>query len=192
MWVSDYPVLFWMKSLLRESTVVFDLGGGPGITFFVFQKYLAYPRGLMWKVCEVPAVAQRGTDLAKSRKADELSFTSNIEDAAGADVLLASGSLQFVETPLSLTLSKLTSKPPHLLINRTPLCEGTAYTTLNNYGKGICPYQVFSKAEFVKGFESLGYSLTDSWETPEYSCYIPFHPERAVRAYSGMYFKLRE
>ncbi|HEY6420687.1 MAG TPA: TIGR04325 family methyltransferase [Candidatus Binataceae bacterium] len=190
MWLSDYPVLFWMKSLLRENTKVFDLGGGPGITFFVFRKYLVYPKSLVWKVCDVPAVVQRGTDLTKSERAEELCFTSNIEDADGADLVLASGSLQFIETPLSLTLSKLTSKPPHVLINRTPLCDGTSFTTLNNIGKAFCPYQIRSKEEFVRGFESIGYSLADLWETPEFSCYIPFHPERSVKVYSGMYFRL--
>ncbi len=53
-WPSDYPVLFWSKSLLREQSLVFDLGGAAGISFYAFQKYVQYPRGCSWVVYELP------------------------------------------------------------------------------------------------------------------------------------------
>src|SRR5271166_4616588 len=123
-WPSDYAVLFWLRSLLQRRWQVFDLGGSVGLSFYGFAKYLQFPKDLTWKVCEVPAVACCGTKLAALRNATGLSFTSRIEDMDGVDILLASSSLQFLEAPLWQWLSQLISPPSHLLINRTPLCEG--------------------------------------------------------------------
>jgi len=187
---SDYPILFWLKSLLGENCSLFDLGGNVGLQFYGFQKYVDYPKGLSWIVCDVPSVVKLGIRFAKERKAQGLSFTTNVEDANGVDILLVCGALQFLDSPLWQVLSKLTSKPHHLLINRTPLCEGRSFATLHNIGRAICVYQIWNKSECMRRFEEAGYALVDSWEVPEFSCDIPFHPKNSVRAYSGMYFRL--
>jgi len=141
-------------------------------------------------VCEVPAVAIQGEQLAKRRNAQGLSFTTKFEDANDADILLAAGSLQFIEAPLPSLLSNLEQKPRHLLINRTPFCDTASFVTLNNTGPTICPYRIRNLAVFIAGLENIGYALVDIWKTPDLSCYIPFHPERTVEAYRGMYFSL--
>ncbi len=189
LWPSDYPILYWLSPLLKENSTVFDFGGNVGISFYSFHKYLEYPAGMVWRVCEVPATAIYGRKLAEQMKTHGLCFTTEIQDGSGADVLFASGSLQFLEVPLWRSLSKMPSKPRHLLINRTPLCEGRSFATLHNLGPAICVYQIYGRTAFIRAFEELGYSLIDSWETPEFSCIIPFHPERTVKAYSGMYFR---
>jgi len=189
-WPSDYPVLFWMSPLLAEGVSIFDLGGNVGLHFYGFQKYLRYPARMSWKVCEVPHVAQRGTELARARQADGLSFTTNLDDANGADVLLASSVLQFMPDPWWLPLSKLRLKPQHLLINRTPLWEGPSFVTLHSLGPAVCAYQIRNRDAFVKELSALGYLLRDSWEAPDFSCYVPFHPDHSVQAYTGMYFQL--
>jgi putative methyltransferase (TIGR04325 family) len=189
-WTSDYPVLFWLKSLLAENSSLFDLGGNVGLQFYGFQKYLNYPRGLAWTVCDVPSAIELGIQIAKDRKAQGLSFTTNVEDASGVDILLVLGAFHFLEPPLWEALSKLASKPRHLLINRTPLCEGRSFATLQNMGPAICVYQIWNKDECMRRLEDAGYALVDFWEVPEFSCYIPFHTDKSVRAYSGMYFRL--
>jgi putative methyltransferase (TIGR04325 family) len=60
---------------------------------------------------------------------------------------------------------------------------------LHNIGNAICPYQVLNKKEFVGALEALGYRAVDEWEAAEFSCYIPFHPQRGLRTYSGMYLQ---
>jgi putative methyltransferase (TIGR04325 family) len=187
-WPSDYAVLFWLKSLLQENSVVFDLGGAAGISFYSFEKYLRYPRGCTWVVCDVPEVAAQGEGLAKTRGAVGLLFTTEFERANNADVLFTSGALQFIEEPLSSLISKLDKQPRHLLINRTPFCDTPDFVTLHNTGPTICPYRIRNLKGFIAGLEGIGYSLMDIWQTPDLSCYIPFHPEREVDAYSGMYF----
>jgi len=191
-WPSDYPVLFWMSSLLRENARVFDLGGAVGVSFYGFQERMEYPVRMTWTVCDVPAVAKCGREIARQKHAMGLSFTSSFSDCDGADILLASGSLMYIEKSLPVLLAALSSKPKHVLVNRAAFCEGPAFVTLQNIGQAICPYQIRNQREFIREFEETGYTLVDSWDAPEFSCYIPFHPERSVRAYRGMYFRLRE
>ena len=187
---SDYPVLFWLKSILQEDSSVFDLGGALGVAFYTFQKYLRYPHSCSWLVCEVPAVAAAGLELAKARNADALSFTTTFQQADNTDILLASGSLHFIEVPLPSLLSTLEHLPRHLLINRTPFCDASAFVTLHNTGPTLCAYRIRNLATFIAGVEALGYKLVDMWTTPDLTCYIPFHPERTIEAYRGMYFTL--
>ena len=35
----------------------------------------------------------------------------------------------------------------------------------------------------------LGYALVDTWENPDKSCRIPFHPDRSLNRYHGFYFR---
>jgi putative methyltransferase (TIGR04325 family) len=188
LWPSDYAVLFWLSTLMPKGGAVFDLGGGMGRLFFCFAKYLDYPPDLTWTVCEVAAAAQRGTACAKEN-GQRLLYTTRAEDAANADILIASGSLQLIETPLWDTLSRLPVKPPHLLINRVPLYEGTGFVTLFNMGPAIAPCQIWNRDDFIKHLEDCGYSLIDRWSAPELSCSIPFHPERPIAAHTGLYLK---
>ena len=191
-WPSDYPVLFWISRLMGEGSSIFDLGGNIGLQFYNFQKYLAYPDQLSWKVCDVPDVAQRGIELARLKHAEYLSFTTNFADADGANILLASGVLQFLPDPWWLALSNLRRRPAHLLINRTPLCKGPSFVTLHAFGPAVCAYGIRNRAGFVEELSALGYLLHDAWEAPEFSCYIPFHPDRSIKAYTGMYFQLKD
>ncbi len=186
----DYPVLFWLKPLLRDRCRVFDFGGYTGISFYSYAKYVCYPQTLAWQICDVPAVVQAGIDLAARRATSQLCFTTDFQEASGADVLLASGSLQFVATSLAELLSKIPRKPSHLLINKTPLYAGQRFVTLHSMGPAICPYWIFNRTEFVKSLEDVGYEVVDTWLNPDLSCYIPFEADRSVPAYSGIYLRL--
>ncbi|HLJ17371.1 MAG TPA: TIGR04325 family methyltransferase [Bryobacteraceae bacterium] len=191
-WPSDYPILFWLKGTLPESTSVFDLGGSVGNHYYTFQKYLTYPQDLRWVVCEVPAVAQAGRDLVQSTGVEGLHFTVHCEEADGSDIFLASGVLPFIDPPLAELLSRLRRRPKYLLINRAALSGDPAFVTLHNLGQAVCPYRILNRHEFIRSLEGIGYRLVDSWENPEFSCYIPFHADKTVRAYSGFYFRLSD
>lgn len=190
-WPSDYAIIFWLKKLLAPGTTLFEVGGSVGRAFYSFQRYLSYPPGLRWTICELAPVTELGEKLAKERGARELFFTTRIAGGGGATIFLASGTLQFLPEPLSETLRAFSVKPTHLLLNRVPLWDGPAFATLHNVGQTTCAYEIFNKAEFTSEIERLGYSLVDEWETPEFSCHIPFHPERSISAYTGMYFRLK-
>jgi putative methyltransferase (TIGR04325 family) len=185
----DYPVLFWLKDALDEASSLFDLGGNVGISFYSYQKYLTYPSNLSWIVYEVPKVAEQGRQIATKEKANGLAFTTNLESADGVDILLAAGSLQFVEQPLSEILCGLRDKPKHLIINKTPMRGGEQFVTLQALGTAFCPYHIFNRTTFISSICAIGYELIDSWDNAEVSCHIPLHPEHSVSAYSGLYFR---
>ena len=187
----DYPVLFWLTSILAPDVRIFDFGGHVGVQFYGYQKYLTFPRGLRWRVCDVPAVVEQGRTLATSRgESERLTFTTSVSDADGFDVLIAAGSLQFVESPsFAQSLGQLRAPPPHLLLNKLPLGDGPAFVTLQNAGTAFVPQHVFERSAFIAGFTKLGYQLVNQWEDRVHSCQIPFHPDRSVPHYSGLYLR---
>jgi putative methyltransferase (TIGR04325 family) len=166
---SEYPVLFWLASLLREETQVFDFGGYLGLSYRWGKPYGFYPANLRWTVYDVPAVVRAGEAMLLRAPDPHLAFTEHFAEAASAGVLLASGSLQFDEQPFATRLGDLSAKPRHLLINKTPLTH--------------------RHADFVASIEALGYRLIDTWKNPELGCFIAFHPEATIDAFDGFYFR---
>jgi len=120
-----------------------------------------------------------------------------LEEASGTDIFIASGTVQYVKS-LSSSLSLLSEKPKHLFINRLPLYEGKPFFTLQNIKRqglyyvinSFFPQQVFNKKDFINSIQSIGYELVDIWEDRADSCIIPFHPDKSVPFYYGLYFKL--
>jgi putative methyltransferase (TIGR04325 family) len=190
MYARDYPVLFWLATLLQEEVRIFDLGGSIGITYHAFQKYLQYPQRMRWTVCDQPGVTQVGQELSKVEPSAGLAFTTCFEDADGADVLLVAGALHYIERPLAVLLTALHKKPTHILLNKLPLSEGPDFVTLTRYpGGGIAPYHVFNRLAFIDSVSSQGYELVDNWSNPDVAMDIPFHPEKRIESFSGLYFR---
>lgn len=186
---SDYPILFWLRCRLPECATIFDLGGNVGISFYSYQPYLSYSPVLNWIVYDVPAVTRQGEAIALKEVARGLSFSNNMQDAENVDILLANGSLQYLEKPFSESLAALRKKPAHLLINKVPLRDGLPFVTLQTLGSAFCPYRIFNREAFIHSICATGYELIDAWQNADLSCNIPLRPEYSVSAYSGLYFK---
>ena len=137
---SDYPVLFWLSKIMRPGLRIFDFGGHVGVSFHCFERYLDYPSDLTWTVCDVPAVVEEGAALAKERgKQGTLSFTTRFEDADGCDVVLAAGSLQYVDEHIWDKLARLRRPPSALLVSKLPVHDGATFITLQNTGNAFPP-----------------------------------------------------
>lgn len=190
--ISDYPIFFYLAPLLKQGVSVFDLGGSVGISYYAYKPYLTYPPGLKWLVCEIPEMVSAGEKLLSERDRPGLAYTVDTKEAARSDVVLASGSLQYIETPLSALLSHSGKRPGHLLINRTPLTERKAFVTLQDLGPMVCAYQILNRGQLIESLAALGYELRDGWQCHEHACEIRYHPEQAVHPYSGLYFRLKE
>jgi putative methyltransferase (TIGR04325 family) len=189
----DYPMLFWLLQLLQRECVIFDYGGHLGTHFYAYSKYLAYPPGLRWIICDLPAMIHAGQRLALTTGANGVEFTNQFMDADGSDILIAAGSLQYIEAPtLSQLLGRLTRLPSHLLLNKLPLYDGAEFVTLQNGGVAFHPQYVFNRDDFVEKLQSLGYRLKDEWMVDSHSGYIPFHPERSFGCHRGLYLTLHE
>jgi putative methyltransferase (TIGR04325 family) len=188
---SDFPVMFWLRELLAKQPLrLFDFGGNTGFSYYAWgTRHLQYDQVREWKVCDLPAIAKAGRELAAERGESRLSFTSEFSECDGFDVLLSAGCLQYVETPISKMLASLQSPPPHLLLNRIPLNRKHACVTLQNIGRLASPYHVFQRDPFVKSIEEWGYQLVDEWKNSDHRCWIPFYPEYSVVAYTGLYFR---
>jgi putative methyltransferase (TIGR04325 family) len=187
----DYALLFWLSRFLREgATSVFDFGGHVGVKYYGFRRYLAYPDAFRWTVYDMPTVTRAGEALAAERPDTRgLAFTNRLEDADGMDVFFAAGSLQYEETPLDRLLGRLTQPPPRLLLSGLPLTEGPGFVTLQTNGPGCAPYAIRNRGQFIREVEGAGYTLEDAWAILEKKCVIPFHEDRLVRSYSGLYFR---
>jgi putative methyltransferase (TIGR04325 family) len=186
---SDYAIFYWLGPLLTEFRSVFDFGGNVGWSYYAFQKYLRYFPELTWMICDLPAVVEAGRSLAVERNASHLTFTKELRHAERFDVLLTSGTLQYVEQELPDLLAPLSHKPRHLLINRVPLSDRPTYFTVQDIGPARCPYRISNQAEFLGSLQRLGYALIDAWRCPESSCRILFHPARNLHHYTGMYLR---
>lgn len=187
----DYPIMFWLKSIFEQgnSHRVFDFGGNIGIHFYSYAEYLKYPINLQWTICEVPEIAKLGKQIAEQRRIGNLYFTHELQDVDGQDILIASGSMQYIEN-ISQILT-ISEKPQHLLINRVPLYDGHKFVTLQNGGKVFYPQYVFNKTEFIDELEGVGYQLVDIWENQGDACIIPFHVDKSVDHYYGLYLRLK-
>ncbi len=190
--LSDYPAAVWLREVFQDSRSIFDLGGSVGILFYLMEEFLDYPHNLEWTVCEVPAVVDAGRQLARERAESRLRFTSNMHDADGAECLLASGSLQYIEQPVADLLRGLRRPPRHLIINRIPLHPTRDCITLQNIRWAVSPYRIFQRDRFIRDLEALGYVLIDAWRVIDHSCWIPLYPEHSVSEYSGLYLQKPE
>ncbi|HEX7868380.1 MAG TPA: methyltransferase, TIGR04325 family [Variovorax sp.] len=191
----DYPVMWWLERAFREgSTRVLDIGGSVGVHFYAYRRYFEMPRGLSWRVVEVPAIASIGQEMAARAEpeADGLSFADDLERAldGGDDIWIAAGSLQYFENarPGDL-LRRCRVRPRHVLLNKLPLHDGEDYVTTQNIGAGcFAPAHVYNRRRFIEEIEARGYTLRDQWQVLERSIYLPGFPERCVPEFSGVYF----
>lgn len=186
---ADYPVLFWLKQIMKDSQGLFDLGGHVGIAYYAYKKYIDYPQNYKWLVCDVPAVTDKGEKLAKENNDTTISFTNDLKMGDGFDIVFASGSLQYIDEHFSNIIEQYNNKPSYIIINLLPLHDEQTYVTLQNIGTTFCPYRIFDKNEFIKSITSKGYELVDIWENAEKSLTLPFHPEKDLNCYYGLYFK---
>jgi putative methyltransferase (TIGR04325 family) len=190
----DYPVLFWLdRAFSSNARSVFDIGGAVGVHFYAYQKLLTYPDGTTWQVCETPAMARVGRGIAESRGDKRLTFADVLSTReVNFDVWLSAGALQYIENgyPGEL-LGPCKARPAHVIFSKLPVIEGEGFVTSQNIGtNSYSPFHVFGRARFMDEMESLGYRLIDTWPVPERSLYLPGHPEKRLKSFSGMYFQL--
>lgn len=189
-YISDYPVMFWLARLFEAgSTSVFDIGGHIGIAYYAYQRLVRYPEAIRWRVLDVPAVNAAGTAWAVDHdERHRLDFTDRPTDADGYDIVFASGSLQYLDYTLADLLGSLMHPPRHLLINLMPIHMSESFFTLQNMGTAFCPYRIMAEREFIDGLKARGYALQDRWENPDRHCEIAFRPAQSLDRYFGFCF----
>lgn len=189
--VSEYPALFWLSRLLAEGQrSFFDLGGHFGHLYYSFQNYCRFPDDLRWTVCDLPLTVAAGREWAQSHDAARrLAFTEHSGDAAGHDVLLVFGTLQYLDYALEDLLAGLDRPPRHIVVNLTPMHPSLDYYTVQNMGFACVPYHILSMSRFLIAMRERGYQVSDRWQSYERDCRIPFEQAHDVDCYSGFYLR---
>jgi putative methyltransferase (TIGR04325 family) len=187
----DYPLVVWLAKAFEDGKTVFDFGGNVGLGYYAYKRFMRYPEGLRWVVCEVEEFCKAGRRVAEERGAKNLEFTEDFAEAEGMDILVTCGTIQFLEDSFGKRVARLKRKPKHLLLHRSTMSDHPTFYTLENIGYSYCPYRVTNKQELFGELEGAGYELIDTW-TDAKELKIPFHPKRMVKGYTGAYFKLAE
>ena len=187
--LEDYPMIYWLRDALESGRSIFEVGGHVGVAYYGFSKVLKYPPDLQWTICDVPSVVSAGENLAREQGRTNLRFIAHPTESEGADIVLAAGSLQYIDSPsLVEVIGAFRVRPRHVLINITPVYEGPSFVTLQYIGTAFCAYRIFNRIQFVGEFEDAGFSLVDSWQKPR-TTRIPGHREKSFDYYSGFYFR---
>jgi putative methyltransferase (TIGR04325 family) len=188
---SDYPVLFYLQRILREQFTVLDFGGNVGVHYLRYRKYLNLQE-VRWIVCDVPEITKAARETCAG--ISNIEFVNDVDEVkvSRLDILLASDSIQYIDAELpGFLLQKLVSKgvqPEHILIDQLPLYHGERFVTLQNGGLVCYPQHVFNHEQFIKTIEGFSYELIDIWTDNVDSCVVPFHPEKSLSDYKGLYF----
>lgn len=187
---SDYPVLFLLAPVAAELGRVFDLGGSVGNIFYAYRNHLAFTPAMEWLVYDLPFVRPIGERLAEKRGEPRIHFVNSIDEASGADLFLASGSLHYFERPLHEMLGSLGQLPRRVIINRTPISRGPDVITIQDNQSFLVPCKLHSRSTLISGMRSLGYRLNSEWPVHERKLLLPLDPQLSARTYSGLYFML--
>jgi len=183
----EYPVLYWLSRLLPETRSVFDFGGHIGILYYGFSRYLDFPDDFRWTVHDVPEVLRRGREIAEARRARHLSFASDLSPVDGHDLLLISGSQQYVENLLLDDVESVAHPPRRLIVNMLPLHDEMEFVTVSSMDMAFCPYKVFRSDRFLSELDRCGWVVRDRWLNPGKSCDVTFHPETHATKYHGFF-----
>ena len=186
----DYPALFWLgRAFDAGMRTVLDVGGHVGIKYYAFRRVLDLPPELHWTVCDVPAVVQAGRELATQRGATaQLDFCTTPAAAPPCDVLLLSGSLQYLPTDMPQLLATLKAKPRRIVLNITAMHESRTLYTLNSIGFAVCPYRIQQQEQLFKDLSDAGYKRRDAWRNIGKPIAVPFVDGGDQAFYGGCCF----
>ena len=162
----DWPILVFCQKLMRQNhlRVVTDFGGHVGVKFYAFQEMLDPPEDFRWQVVDVPAIIKEGKRRLPPH-VHSLSFFERLEETEPCDVLLCSGSLQYVDLSLEEIIARLTKKPRMVFVNKVPVSSKEGFYTLEKFIKSL-PCHIFGPDELNETRQRLGYRLEASWPIP--------------------------
>jgi putative methyltransferase (TIGR04325 family) len=186
--VWDYPVMLWLERLMPGATAIIDAGGHMGTKYRAFGKVLDLSKAPQWVVYDLPAIVRAGEARAR-RDGLPIRFEHEIDRLPPAEILLASGLLQYYPNELSHLIGQLPARPRHLVLNKVAVREGPTVVTMSRIGPSWVPYQIRERGRFIRDVEAAGYRLVDEWDIPSLSHVIPTHPELGASQSKGFVFE---
>jgi putative methyltransferase (TIGR04325 family) len=190
--LEDYPILFWLSRIGDDAQTLLDAGGHMGTKFRAFRQHLDFAGKLEWIVYDVPSIVRAGQQRAAEEGLSGIRFVETLTELPRIDILLASGLIQYLDTPLASLLGQLQVLPRHLLLNKVQTRDGPTVVTLENFGCAEVPYQIRNLSQFLASLDDLGYDVVDRWTVPELSRTIPTHRHLGASTCWGFYARLRD
>lgn len=182
----DFPALYYLGNILSRldgSCSLLDFGGNIGVHFLKFKTRLDLDR-VKWIICDLPEITRSGE--AVCQRYSNVRFINDISDCGPVDIVLAIGSVQYIEDFVGFLHSSGVN-PRYILIGQVLLHDGERFVTLQNGGHVYYPQFVFERVRFISAFNRAGYTLLDSWHDSSNGCSIPFHPEFTITS-RGLFF----
>lgn len=128
---------------------VLDVGGAGGHYYFPLAKHLPYP--IEWTVLETEPMVRAFSAL-------EASPIRYVTEPTDADVILFSGSLQYLRDPYH-SLANFAGLARYLIFNRLPLIDGRDRLTIQHvrdYYTSSYPAWFFSRHRFLETLSKIG------------------------------------
>ncbi len=147
-----------------------------GTKFRAFSSYVEIIPSVRWVVYDLPKIAEEGRRHAAQNGLSSLEFISDLSDAPNADILLASGLLQYVDQSLGDLLNCLPARSKYVLLNKVAVRDGERVVTLENFDFAVVPYHIRSRAELFADIDAAGYDILDQWTILSLNHAIPTHP----------------
>lgn len=181
----DYPVLYWLNQLKRPGLRLLDAGGHLGTRYIAFGQHIDLS-DIHWVIQDLPAII---AEAKQRQKAGELPaairYEADLAQAGPADVLLASGLFQYIDSGFHDLVAKLANRPQYVLLNKVATRDGPSVTTLERIGPSMVPYQMRNREAFEADIQGAGYQIRDSWEIKPLSHVIPTHPHLGASTSRG-------
>ena len=189
---SQFAVMFWLGQLLERNSVVLDFGGAGGVFYEICNRYGVLKQPLNWHVVDLPEMVKRGRERHAALGSSMITFGTELSAAHKANVMLMLGVIQYLPDPLgehgSGILETMSALPDHILINKIPLTDVPDAWSIQNHVSSAIACRLFNRQKLIGYFEKHGYRVRDKWIVHELGANIPFHPERSLRYYEGLYF----
>ncbi|BHH86272.1 methyltransferase, TIGR04325 family [Desulforhopalus sp. 52FAK] len=187
----DYPVLYWLTKLMKKNSIVLELGGNIGHFFYTFETFSLYPSGVQWIIAELREAVLLGRKIAEERNEQRLTFVESdkMYNLGVSEILLTSGTLQYMDISLPQLLNEFQTLPPHVIVHNLPSHKDMSYWTLQNLEVCEVPYRIYSQEELLREMKNLGYGLEAQWKYDR-KVEVPYHLDMQVEGYLGYYFRL--
>ncbi len=167
----EWPMLaclLWAASRQQGELSVLDFGGSLGSTYYQHRKWFKSLTRLRWSIVEQEHFVRAGREHFQD---EILRFYPDVEACLSAErpnVLFLSGVLQYLSEPLALLDGFLAKGFEAVLIDRTPLLEGSrSRITLQKVSARIYPATYpawfFSRRELLEVFEGR-YRLVEAFD----------------------------
>jgi putative methyltransferase (TIGR04325 family) len=171
----SWPVLaglLWAASSSGNTLNVLDFGGSLGTSYYQNRAFLEHIRDLRWNIVELPHFVRRGRDEFETAV---LRFHESIEECleeTTPNVLLVSGSLQYLENPYSFLDAVAGHCFPYLIFDRTPFLSDRDQLTVERYPRHIhdssYPAWRLNERRFHSLLDEKSYSLVAEFDrTPD-------------------------